>query len=257
MSIVLKGSSLLALVVLIHQGSGLSRQVSFPLKSVQHTEYDFQQLKIAFEDVVESSDFFVQTSPSQIESSICSVPVLGDHIEVKLQASDSYDQSAQAPAEFVLSVEGSASGNDEFGWICVKFYESKELFQDIVDTSDLRTAVVDHFNSQPPHPGFQASSAKLAGSRQIDDLFDDKESAMSELDQEGFIVLDDGPKSSKNSLEQLTQFLLEKTNQGTNVRTDTVHFLSRDEAKTCGFTEVRTTAAHPSPTIHVSQSPIF
>jgi hypothetical protein len=80
---------------------------------------------------------------------------------------------------------------------------------------------------------------------------------MSELDQEGFIVLDDGPKSSKNSLEQLTQFLLEKTNQGTNVRTDTVHFLSRDEAKTCGFTEVRTTAAHPSPTIHVSQSPIF
>jgi hypothetical protein len=103
----IKGLCLLAVVVLIHQGSGLSRQVSFPLKSVQHTEYDFQQMKIAFQDVVESSDFFVQTSPSQIESSICSVPVLGDHIEVKLQASDSYDQSAQAPAEFVLSVEGS------------------------------------------------------------------------------------------------------------------------------------------------------
>lgn len=226
---------LLLVVVWIQGGYGLSYQVSLPLKkSVQQsTEFAVQQkLKIAFQDVVESSQFLVQTSPSQVQSSVCSVPALGDHIEVK------FGRSASDPSEILLKIDGTAS--DEFGWICVEFYENKELLQDIVDTSDLRTAVINHYNAQPPHPGFPANSAKLAGSRQVEDLFGNhRDMALSELERQGFIILDNGPKSTELGHGKLTQYLNEKTNQGSSIRTDTVHFLSRDEARGCGFEEVR------------------
>eukprot|EP00980_Cylindrotheca_fusiformis_P005578 scaffold1183_cov114-Cylindrotheca_fusiformis.AAC.11 len=209
-----------------------SGQISLPLKQAQHaTEFQVQQeLKIAFQEVVESSQFFIQTSPSQVQRRVCTVPVLGDHIEIELDRSN--------PSECVLKVEGSASGNDEFGWICVEFYENKEHFQHLLDTSDLRTAVIDHFNAQPPHPGFPANSAKLAASSQIQQLFEDGQNigfALSELKQQGYVVLENGPKSTVQGHDQLTKFLNEKTNQGGAVRTDTVHFLHRDQAIECGF----------------------
>lgn len=228
----MKYLGLLFLALFIHSGKGLStRQVALPLKPLQNTETDFQQLKSAFQDVVDSSEFFVQTGPSENEKIICSVPALGSGIKVTFQPDDRTISS-----DFVLSVE--ASGREEFGWICVAFYENKALFQDMVDTSNLYEAVVDHYNQQPPHPGFEANSAILAGSHKIEDLFE--EGAMSELEKNGFLILGNGPKSTEHGHQKLSKYLVAKTNQGENVRTDTVHFLDRDEATLCGFEEVRT-----------------
>lgn len=226
----MKYLDLLLVALSVHNGKGLStQQVPFPLKSLQNTEFDFQQLKAAFQDVVDSSEFFVQTCPSEKEKSICSVPALGSDIRISLK-----DRTISS--DYVLSVE--APGREEVGWICVVFYENKELFQDIVDTSGLYEAVVDHYNRQPPHPGFEASSAILAGSQKMEDLFE--EGAMRELEKNGFLILGNGPKSTEHGHQKLSQYLVAKTNQGEDVRTDTVHFLERDQAALCGFEEVRT-----------------
>ena len=243
-------------------GHGLStkKQVTFPLKSIDNKDHDFQQLRIAFQDMVDSSDLFVQTSPLQKRNNVCSVPALGSDVMVKFQANDKnneiensafhddHSNESLMPSEFVLSVE--ASGKDDFGWICVKFYDNKELFQDIVDISGLHEAVIDHFNKQPPHPGFDANSAKLAGSREIQDLFENPQSAMGELEKNGFLILSNGPKSTQIGHEKLTQYLVEKTNQAKHVRTDKVHFLSRDQASYCGFEEVRQDKSSPDRSLH-------
>jgi hypothetical protein len=225
--------------------TGLStRQVSFPLISDKNTEHDIHKLRRIFQNVVDSSEFFVQTSISEKERSICSVPLLGQDIRVNFQSeiqnvsSDEKSKLSSLTSEFVLSVE--ASGSDEFGWICVKFYESKELLQDIVDISNLQARVIYHYNRQPPHPGFDAKSAVLSGTKTIQDMFD--KGAMAELEQKGFLVLGNGPRSTELGHTKLTKYLVDTTNQDADVRTDTVHFLGRDEAKQCGFQEVRSLA---------------
>mmetsp|Transcript_1441 Transcript_1441/g.2839 ORF Transcript_1441/g.2839 Transcript_1441/m.2839 type:complete len:318 (-) Transcript_1441:15-968(-) len=137
--------------------------------------------------------------------------------------------------EFVLRVNTNA--NSDFGWICAKIFEQKELFDAFVDTSGLYDAVVDHYNSLPPHPGFLASSAQLSNSAQLDDLFGGQAFCMDELRDSGFVVLDNGPKSTTAGHSLLDQYLHHKTNQHASIRTDSVHFLSRDEAESCGFQE--------------------
>ena len=222
---------LLALFIFIHVPSGTALaplQVSLPLKPLSNN-HDCRQLQrqaqAAFQTVIDSSEFFVQcNSDTQSSKIICSVPALGNDIQLSFQPSK---------AKFVLSVESTSTST--FGWICVAFYEHKALFQDMVDTSDLYDIVVDHYNRQPPHPGFEANSAILAGSHKIEDLF--PKGAVTKLEKDGFLILDNGPKSTDVQRQALSHYLVQKTNQGKDVRTDTVHFLVRDEATFCGFEE--------------------
>jgi hypothetical protein len=78
----------------------------------------------------------------------------------------------------------------------------------------------------------------MAGSERIDNLFDDPE-ILQFLEQDGFVVIDDkAPKTTDESHDKLSQYLVETTGQGSDTRTDMVHFLNRDEAKRCGVQEV-------------------
>ncbi|KAL3937017.1 MAG: hypothetical protein SGBAC_007787 [Bacillariaceae sp.] len=216
-----------------HTVSGFStvattKEIIFPLKTDQkNTDTQVRKVKYAFQEMVESTEFFVQNSPSQFHDSSCLVPAMGAETALQFQQS--------SPTEFVLKVNSNA--NSDFGWICVKFFEQKELFEEFVDTSSLYDAVVDHCNTLLPYPGFPASSAKLSNSLQLDDLFGGQDSCMDELRDSGFVVLDNGPKSTAAGHNLLDQYLDHKTKKTSIHRTDSVHFLSRLEAESCGFQE--------------------
>lgn len=234
--------SILTLATLANIANGLStvantRQVAFPLKTEQNKDLSVRLLKYAFQELVETTEIFVQNSPAQFQDSSCLVPALGPGTELQFQQNSPSYMFPNWSTEFVLNV--NANENSDFGWICVKFFEQKELFEDYVDTSSLYEAVVNHYNSAPPHPGFPAGSAELSNSPQMDQLFGQQEFPMDELQDNGFLVLDNGPQSTAAGHVLLDQFLNFKTDQSSNVRTDSVHFLNRNEAMSCGFQEVR------------------
>jgi predicted 2-oxoglutarate/Fe(II)-dependent dioxygenase YbiX len=65
-------------------------------------------------------------------------------------------------------------------------------------------------------------------------------SILKDLDENGYVVVDSAPKTSELQHQQMSTFLelkAEKTNQGDHVRRDSVHFLARDEAISCGLEE--------------------
>ncbi|CAJ1954119.1 unnamed protein product [Cylindrotheca closterium] len=232
--------SLLSLATLAQTASGLAtvantREIVFPLKTNQHKDLQLRNVKYAFQELVESTDFFVQNSPAQFYDSTCLVPALGAEAAFQFQQSTPSDLFPHWSTELVLKVNTNA--NSDFGWICAKVFEQKELFEDFVDTTNLYEAVVDHYNSLGPHPGFPASSAELSNSPKLNDLFREQDFCMEQLRDTGFVVLDNAPKTSVAGHRLLDQFLHHKTNQDTNVRTDSVHFLSRKEAQSCGFEE--------------------
>ena len=255
----MKLAVLLVLTFLIQKkGHGLStRQVSLPFKSVHNSENDVELLKSAFQEVVDSTQFLVQTSPWEKDNNICCVPALGEEVVVQLRANQPALRYSSASGYPSPQITVEATGIEEFGLICLKFYENKELFQDIVDITDLHDKVIDHFERKPPHAGYPANSAYLAGSREIEDLFYDGENTMLELKEKGFLILNNGPKSSTLGHEKLTKYLVDKTDQSNYIRTDTVHFLDRNEAKDCGFEQVRTCAANTQSTIDLNLKSLY
>jgi hypothetical protein len=80
---------------------------------------------------------------------------------------DGQQKTSKAP-EYVLKVDGASE--DDFGWICVKFFEMRKSFEGL-DMKNLRSVVASHMKKQPPHPGFDVSLADLAGSDEIQELF--------------------------------------------------------------------------------------
>jgi 2OG-Fe(II) oxygenase superfamily len=108
----------------------------------------------------------------------------------------------------------------------------------LLDLSNLRQEVFEHMNTQQPHPGYNAMAAKLAQSSVMTQLFQstgkEPSQVLQELSTNGFIVLN-GPKASTQSKKDLSTFLQHKTGQCPTIRTDTVAFLSRDDANHCGL----------------------
>lgn len=155
-------------------------------------DLQFRYVKYAFQELVESTEFFVQNSPSQFYDSSCFIPAMGADAAIQLQQTN--------PNEFVLKV--NTKDVSDFGFICAKFLEQQELFEEFFDIGSLFDTVVDHCNSMLPYPGFPASYAKLSNSPQIDDLFQGQEdcSCTDELRENGFAVLENGPKSTGSIL---------------------------------------------------------
>jgi hypothetical protein len=202
--------------------------LSLPLKG-EHTAQQQEYLQSAFQKVVDSSNFL----ESKNEQTFC-IPLFGPEADVSFRIAASLrDRCHKA----VLSAPNLSE--DDFGWICTKLYESKEELETVVDTSKLRSVVAQHYNSQPPHPGYDADSAPLAGSVRIDRLFDDP-NILQTLDEDGFVVIDSEelPKTTGESHAKLSRYLVETAGQGSETRTDTVHFLDRYQAKHCGVEEV-------------------
>lgn len=193
----------------------------------------------------------------------CSVPAFGDdcRIQLKLLYSSSCSSADDANDALVLSLTGSSSTLDtDFAWICTKFYESKlcslgNHHKDdnaVVDCGGLRNVIVQHYNQRPAHPGLDASSA--AWTEQQTTAFEERilgdsdiSTVLERLEEQGYVVIDqpneaDTTESSSSfslattaaQQEMLSAYYLhETTGQGDSVRTDHVHFLSRDEAVAC------------------------
>lgn len=218
----------------------------------------------AFEEIVESSDFLVipehenkgvsssATNASASSSTIaCRVPAFGEDASVSLtpqQGEDprpSHKDHDNYHDHFILQVDGSSVTDTEFGWICAKFYECRDSFGGTLDLTALRSVVTEHFNELPPHPGYTPT---VQGSPTLQATLA-RPDVLHQLEQQGYVVLDNVlPKTNDRQHEQLSEYLHEKTNQGSNVRRDTVHFVSQAEAQACGmqdhFHELMAIATH-------------
>jgi hypothetical protein len=103
----------------------------------------------------------------------------------------------------------------------------------------LYDVVIDHFNRQPADPGVDAETAAYAESDKIAAIFSNPQ-ILKDLETTGYAVIDGQgvPVTTPQQHEKLSHFLrTEKTNQEATVRTDSVHFLNREEAITCGLCE--------------------
>jgi Rps23 Pro-64 3,4-dihydroxylase Tpa1-like proline 4-hydroxylase len=187
----------------------------------------------AFDDICASTAFLVRSPGSALS---CRVPLLGDGVQVLFcppPVDDNQHAERNPPpvvTDYLLRVEGCAS-TDDAGWIYAKFYESKEYFGGLLETDALRTRVVHHFNQQPAQTGYAAATAAV--SSQVQDLFADAKH-LTELQEQGYTVIDVGaPKTTRLQHARLSAYLVEKTNQGEQVRTDTVNFLDQRQAETC------------------------
>ncbi|CAB9496291.1 2OG-Fe(II) oxygenase [Seminavis robusta] len=236
--------------------------IVLPLTPSRYCVESNQRLLAAFDTMVEgisSECGFVPVTQSVVQE--YTIPLLGDDCVLtfvppaapSLGDLDATTTTAGAPPmEFVLSLEGAQTTEEDFGWICQKFYESRATFDDdhgfqLLDLSSLREEVFQHVNSnnQPSHPGNLASDSKQSSHNNdnvMEQLFQTSLSSASnskevlqELQSKGFVQLHGGPKTSDQSNMNLSKYLLQKTGQGRKIRRDTVAFLDREQAKPCGL----------------------
>jgi len=178
---------------------------------------------------VDKTDFFVK---SERDSELtCSIPPL-NNAQIMLRPRKKkllHSSLATITTEYVLTI--NVVEQQDFGWICAKLFVECQKFEGM-STLALRQIVANHYNSQPPHPGYDAELTTDHDGI-IDDLFGNKEENLSSLANNGFIVLDSAIKTSL--IEKLGSILVEKTGQDKSVRSDTVCFLGKDEARGCGL----------------------
>ncbi len=222
-----------------------SRTVSFPRKSPYNDADITERLTAAFHEMVDSTEFIHtdDVTDTKRHSTIYKVPLFGDDCRLTFDSAKNVATSTSPTAnfqftdDFVFKVDGATEG--DFGWLCQKLYEHRHSFKGI-DMTNLRDQVFDHVNSKPPHPGYNADSAKLANCDTIDKLFDSvpdmtSHDLLQELSSTGFVVIDDVVLTSKQSYKSLGDYMSHKTGQSDQVRTDTVVFLERDDAQACGL----------------------
>ena len=140
--------------------------------------------------------------------------------------------------------------------MCTKFHEEKGCFPSSLDHGPLRRAVANHFNSLPPHPGYDAHAPWRPGDADPDRTPQEEEEArivtasavaylfpedvMRELAEEGFVVIDGACVTSPSAVQRLAEHLdrpgaASKTGQSAGIRTDRVAFVGRGEARACGL----------------------
>ena len=218
----------------------LSHRLSFPLLVDPAPSSVVSRLDDAFSTLV-SDDYFFEHADHT--SSAAKVPSFGSSALVSFRRA--------TPDSFLLTVSGCTA--EQFGWICVKFYEERRKFKGL-DHGSLRRATASHFNSLPPHPGYDAHApwsladadpsmtrfesdlASSASAALVRSLFPD--SVLSSLSRDGFVVIDDAFSTSPAAASRLASYLASfasRTHQSRSIRTDRVAFLSRSDARGCGL----------------------
>ena len=158
---------------------------------------------------------------------VARIPVFGDSATISF--APTHDDNGVVTDYTITGCEMSAQ---DFGWVCAKFYESKDSFDGLLNTSTLRNTVIDHFNLQKAHPGYDAMSCNYCDDETTRSLLTTPH--LYELATQGYTVIDaTNYKTAPHQHAKLTTYLNEKTNQGESVRTDTVHFLNRQQAVDC------------------------
>ena len=165
--------------------------------------------------MVDSTEFMTNLPVDEDRNSkvlgCASIPLFGNDVCMLVELSNNFCVE--------ISLNGSNISRDDFGWICAKFYESKEAFENVgLDTYNLRRVVADHFNSQPPHPGYDAD--RTCNDELVKSVFYDeyhRKSAMNELSNRGYTVIDNVFPVTNDEQKKLQELLVEKTCQGAAV----------------------------------------
>ena len=180
-----------------------------------------------YSDLVASTPFFVPCPEEELNFSI---PAFKDaKVSLMRMEIKSYEK-------YVISVDG-ASKND-FGTFCAKLYESQFLSGVIgIDRSHLRQLVRDHFKSVKPHTGYDAELSRPS-EEIVESLFgphEKKHSILHVLKMKGYVTLDTNFKTDEKANSKLSTFLCKKTKQSSSIRSDTVSFLNKEDARMCGL----------------------
>ena len=214
-----------------------SSVIRLPLKE-DFIGYD--KFQPVLQNIADSTDFLQDVVTVSEKQFKCHVPVFNSTMYLE----DCDKSSLQ------IRIDGDTNEkqlNGDFGWICVKLYEKRDLLEDAgIDCDSLRETVVSHMNCIPPDTGLDATTSawtplqtadfsNLAGGN-IDKL-------LRQLDREGYVVIDPPTvgdeycslETDACQQEMLSDYLTETTDQGDKVRTDRVHFLSRDQATECNI----------------------
>jgi hypothetical protein len=203
---------ILALLVYI-EALSVRRSVKLPV--LQQQSHDL--VKKAWDDMVSASQSL------EASGTLCyRVPALEATVQLVVTMDNSYN----------LLVE--ADSDKSAGWLCTKMYQHRVNFA-MLDLTDLRKTVAAHFDALPPHPGYVAN---VTWNGIIEDVI--PESALEELRDCGYVVVEGAPPVSKESHEKLSAFLTETTGQEYWVRTDKVYFLTAEQAKASGVGEQHT-----------------
>ncbi|KAL3898080.1 MAG: hypothetical protein SGARI_006766 [Bacillariaceae sp.] len=106
---------------------------------------------------------------------------------------------------------------------------------------NLRTEVFWDVNvGRQAHPGHDAESARLSQTRTVEQMLSSvpgktAQDHLQELRTNGFVVVDGTVETSTESNQKLGEYLWRKSGQNAKVRTDTVSFLERENAESCGL----------------------
>ena len=212
------------LIGLVERTSSFSYSMPFPTTK-DFTSVHKQSLAETFDAMIDSTDFLVKTQ--DCKAGECSVPLFGE--DVKVSFGPTQYQSFDTPSEYSLTLAGETVQEADFGWICAKFLECRQNFPGLA-VHHLSRKVAQHFNEQPPHPGYDARDSALQ-TQQLDQLL--PPNTLAELEEKGFVVVDSDIKTSFSSNEKLGNFVVGRTGQE-QFRTDRVAFMNQDDAASCG-----------------------
>ena len=209
-------------------------------------------LSSAFDAMVESSDFMVQSPATQARSSAstilgqgqghqlssCRMPGFGPAATVTFAPLRSSCDDNGDPTEYILSALNFEHPIDDFGNLCLEIYKYRDNIRGVISMDHLRENVLDYLNSQPPDPGTDAeiTNSEAIGNDWIGAILDDvvDRSKLEKLEKDGFVVIDDVMQTSQASNDKFSRWKKKSQTGQDECRTDTVAFMDRDDIKQCG-----------------------
>lgn len=209
-------------------------------------------LSSAFDAMVESSDFMLQSPATRAQSSAstilgqgqghqlssCRMPRFGPAATVTFAPLRSSCDDNGDPTEYILSALNFEHPIDDFGNLCLEIYKYRDNIRGVISMDHLRENVLDYLNSQPPDPGTDAeiTSSEAIGNDGIGAILDEvvDRSKLEKLENDGFVVIDDVMQTSQASNDKFSRWKKKSQTGQDECRTDTVAFMDRDDAKQCG-----------------------
>ena len=220
----------------------IRRSIRFPFlqsDSMELSNYLFR----SFDHVIDSTSYFEKSNVG----GECVVPALGN-AKVSFHPIPMTTSSSMGPCtEFELSVEGGTE--EDFGWICTRFFEYRSNLVGLVDTIELEKVVLEHsLRHQRESIGDDPSLAPFAHSEVIQQIFSSQPNIVQNLERNGYVIIDIPTQQQQQQqqqqqdelthtidFDQLTHLLVKKSSQSNTIRNDKVAFLTRNEARSCGL----------------------
>lgn len=85
-----------------------------------------------------------------------------------------------------------------------------------LDTKELKHLTVKHYNAQPPWPGLDAQAnsfyaSTLSGKMIIQKLFDENPDTLTNIEENGYAIINSGPLMSRLSQEKMSTYIKAKS----------------------------------------------